>query len=105
MSETQQKKESVLDVLKLGVRTWNAEMRWLIKSALTRFEINRLEKELNREYGTLGRIAESPRGKMDEKELSLKQIEFLKEEIATLRGELVRDREERMSKLREENQG
>lgn len=93
--------ESVLDVFLLGVKTWLAEVGWLTRSLLGRFEIGRLEKELEREYATLGRIAEAPRGKKEEKDLCLKQIDFLKDEIATLKGELARDREDRMAKLRD----
>ena len=100
MSDMTQKTESVLDIFLLGLRTWAEEMKWLVKSVLGKFEISRLEKELEQEYGMLGRIAETPRGKKEEKELCLKQISFLKEEIETLRTELERDREERMSKLR-----
>jgi uncharacterized small protein (DUF1192 family) len=93
--------ESVLDVFLLGVKTWLAEVKWLGRSVLGRFEIGRLEKELEREYAALGRIAEAPRGKMEEKELCLKQVAFLKDEIATLKQELARDREDRMAKLRD----
>lgn len=101
MSDTH-KNETVLDVFLLGLKTWLAEVKWLIRSLFGKFEISRLEKELEREYGTLGRIAESPRGQKDAKELCLKQISFLKEEIETLKEELARDREERMSALREQ---
>ena len=101
MNEMRRENESVLDIFLLGLKTWMAEIKWLAKSVLTRFEISRLEKELEQEYGNLGRIAETPRGKKEEKELSLKQIDFLKEEIETLRTELAQDREERMAKLRE----
>jgi len=101
MSNTNNGNESVLENFQLGLKTWLAEIQWLGKSLLTRFEISRLEKELNQEYGNLGRIAETPRGRKEEKELSLKQIDFLKEEIETLRSEAARDREERMAKLRE----
>ncbi|MBC17823.1 conserved protein of unknown function [Pseudodesulfovibrio profundus] len=94
--------DSVLEVFTLGLKTWVAEIKWLGKSILTRFEISRLEKELEQEYGNLGRIAEAPRGRKAEKEMSLRQIDFLKEEIETLKDELIRDREERMSKLREQ---
>jgi hypothetical protein len=92
--------ESIVDVFLLGLKTWLAEMAWLTRSVLGRFEIGRLEKELEQEYGNLGRIAEQPRGRKEDKELCLRQIDFLKEEIATLRDELARDREARMSKLR-----
>ena len=94
--------DSVLEVFTLGLKTRVAEIKWLGKSILTRFEISRLEKELEQEYGNLGRIAEAPRGRKAEKEMSLRQIDFLKEEIETLKDELIRDREERMSKLREQ---
>ncbi|QJB56247.1 hypothetical protein [Pseudodesulfovibrio sp. zrk46] len=101
MTDARNGNESVLEIFQLGLRTWLAEMQWLSKSLLTRFEISRLEKELNREYGVLGRIAEAPRGKKEDKEQSLRQIDFLKEEIETLKNDAARDREERMSKLRE----
>jgi uncharacterized small protein (DUF1192 family) len=92
--------ESVMDVFLLGLRTWLAEMGWLTRSVLGRFEIGRLEKELEREYATLGRIAEQPRGRKEEKEQCLGQIGFLREEIETLKAELARDREARMRPLR-----
>ncbi len=94
--------DSVLDIFLLGLKTWLVEIKWLTRSVLGRFEISRLEKELEREYGILGRIAEMPRGKKEEKELCLRQIAFLKEEITTLRDELSRDHENRMAKLRDE---
>jgi len=102
MSE-QPQNESVLDIFLLGIKTWLAEIKWLAKSLLTRFEISRLEKELNQEYGILGRIAETPRGKKEDKELCLKQIEFLKEEIETLKSELADAREAHMSNLRNQH--
>jgi uncharacterized small protein (DUF1192 family) len=100
MMDTQPQKETAMDIFLLGLKTWLAEMKWLTRAQLGKFEISRLEKELDREYGILGRIAETPRGKKDEKELCLRQIAFLKEEIATLRDELAGDREERMKKIR-----
>lgn len=75
------------ETLKLGLSTWWREVKKLLGSGMRRFEISRLEKQLEEEYVTLGHIAESPRGKKQEKELCLKQIAFLKEEIETLRGE------------------
>jgi len=94
--------ESILDIFLLGLKTWLAEVKWLGRTVLGRFEIGRLEKELQREYASLGRIAEAPRGRMEDKDLCLKQIAFLKEEIETLRAELARDREERMAGLRKD---
>ncbi len=102
MSE-QPTNESVLDIFLLGLKTWLAEVSWLFKSLLGRYEISRLEKELNREYGILGHITEMPKGKKEDKELCLKQIAFLKEEIETLKSELAGDREERMKNIRRES--
>ncbi len=104
MNETP-RNESVMGIFLLGIRTWLEEIKWLSRSVLGRFEISRLEKELNREYGILGRIAENPRGKMDDKALCLGQITFLKEEIDTLKRDLALDREERMKKLRTGDRG
>lgn len=98
--DNQPQKDSVMDIFLLGLKTWLAEVKWLTRAQLGKFEVSRLEKELEREYGMLGRIAEAPRGKKEEKELCLKQIDFLKEEIATLKKELAGDREERMKKVR-----
>lgn len=100
-----QPKETVMSIFRLGLKTWLAEMKWLARSLSGRFEVGRLEKELEREYGILGRIAEAPRGQMAEKELCLKQIAFLKEEIAALKEELANDREERMKHVRREDGG
>ncbi|WP_238528158.1 hypothetical protein [Pseudodesulfovibrio mercurii] len=94
-----------MDIFWLGLKTWWAEMKWLARSLSGRFEVGRLEKELEREYGILGRIAEAPRGRMEEKELCIKQIAFLKEEIEALREELANDREERMKRVRREDGG
>ncbi|BCS88823.1 hypothetical protein [Pseudodesulfovibrio sediminis] len=99
MSDTTQN-ETVMEIFLLGLKTWLAEIKWLVRSLFGKFEVSRLEKELKREYGILGHIAEAPRGKKAEKELCLKQIEFLKEEIATLKSELAGDREKRMNDLR-----
>lgn len=79
-----------VDVLKHGLRVWAGEMRTLGAGLRTRFEISRLEKRLEQEYAHLGRIAEKPRGRKDDKELALQQIAFLKEEIEQLEAELAR---------------
>lgn len=97
--------DSILDIFLLGIKTWLAEITWLGKSLLGRYEVSRLEKELDREYGILGHITEKPQGKKDAKELCLKQIAFLKEEIETLKSELAADREERMKNLRPQSKG
>lgn len=98
--DKQSQSKTVMGVFLLGLKTWLAEMKWLVRAQFGKFEVSRLEKELEREYGILGRIAEAPRGRKEEKELCLKQIAFLKEEIATLKQELAGDREERMKNVR-----
>ncbi|WP_319582504.1 hypothetical protein [uncultured Pseudodesulfovibrio sp.] len=103
MSEHPQ--ETVMDIFILGLKTWVAEVKWLVRSLAGRFEVGRLEKELDREYGILGRIAEAPRGKKADKELCLKQIAFLKEEIDALKEELANNREEGMKQNRREDGG
>jgi hypothetical protein len=98
-----QPRETVMDIFMLGLRTWLAEFKGLVRSLSGRFEVGRLEKELEREYGILGRIAEAPRGRKAEKELCLKQIAFLKEEIDALKDELANDRKERMKRVRQQD--
>lgn len=80
--------KSLSDTVKLGLSTWWRETKKLLSGTSRHFEISRLEKQLEEEYVHLGRIAEAPRGRKQEKELCLKQIAFLKEEIATLREEV-----------------
>lgn len=87
--------EGVFDNLVYGLRVWLREMQWMGKTSMRRFEIGRLEKQLKEEYVHLGRIAEAPRGRKEEKERTLKQIQFLKEEIAALEEDLECSREER----------
>lgn len=84
--------EGILDNIVFGLRVWLKEMKWMSKASMRRFEISRLEKQLEEEYVHLGRIAEAPRGKKEEKDLVLKQIKFLKDEIATLEQELEQNR-------------
>ena len=98
--DRQPQRDTVMDIFMLGLKTWLAEIKWLVRSLMGRFEIGRLEKELEREYGMLGRITETPRGRQEEKQLCLKQIDFLREEIETLKRELADDREARMAKVR-----
>lgn len=86
--ETCQAPRDFLCVLLQGFKVWARELGRMVGTSMRRFEISRLEKQLEEEYGLLGRIAEAPRGKMKEKEQSLNQIAFLKEEIETLRNEL-----------------
>jgi hypothetical protein len=94
-----------LAVFRIGLSVYWSELRWLGVSLLRRYEISRLAKRLREEYTRLGRVAEAPRGKMPEKELCLKQIAFLKEEMATLEKELEARRMERVNLLRRRAEG
>ncbi|KAB1439103.1 hypothetical protein [Pseudodesulfovibrio senegalensis] len=87
--------DGILDNLIFGLKVWLDEIRWMGKTSLRRFEIGRLEKQLEEEYVHLGRIAEAPRGRKEEKERTLGQIKFLKEEINTLQEELEQGDKER----------
>lgn len=91
----------ILDNFRLGLSVWTSEMKWLATSLVRRFEISRLAKRLDEEYTRLGRVAEAPRGRMAEKELCLKQIAFLKDEMAALQDELEARRTARLNRLRE----
>ncbi len=87
--------DGIIDNLVFGFKVWLDEIRWMGKTSLRRFEIGRLEKQLEEEYVHLGRIAEAPRGRKEEKERILRQIRFLKEEIGTLEDELEQGKQER----------
>lgn len=76
----------VLDSVRCGLDVWKREVGRLLKGLHLRWEISRLEKRLAEEYTVLGRIAEAPRGRGKEKELCIRQIAFLKDEIERLRN-------------------
>lgn len=82
--------DGLFDNLVFGLKVWLDEMRRMGKTSLRRFEIGRLEKQLEEEYAHLGRIAEAPRGRKEEKERALQQIQFLKDEIELLTEEMER---------------
>lgn len=88
------------ETMRLGIMVWASEMKWLATSLLRRFEISRLAKRLQEEYTRLGQVAETPRGKKQEKDLILKQISFLKEEIRILEDDLEARRMQRVNELR-----
>lgn len=89
-----------IEIIRLGVTVWLSEMKWLGYSLLRKFEISRLAKRLQEEYTRLGTVAEAPRGKKQAKELCLKQISFLKDEIKLLEDELEATRMQRVNELR-----
>lgn len=90
----------LVEIIRLGVTVWLSEMKWLGYALLRKFELSRLAKRLKEEYTRLGTVAEAPRGKKQEKELCLKQISFLKDEMKILEEELEARRMQRVNKLR-----
>ncbi len=90
----------LLETVRLGICVYASEMKWLGRALLKKFEISRLAKRLEEEYTRLGRLTENPKRKKQEKELCLKQLSFLKDEIETLKSELEARRIQRVNKLR-----
>lgn len=95
-----------------GLRVLGGEIKWLALKGLRSLEIRQMEKRLAEEFQALGRaVAQSLDGAAesasapldDEARLSLKQIAFLNEEVAFLRKERDRLREDLLRK-RSENQ-
>lgn len=93
-----------LGTLRLGLRVLGSELHWIFLRGLRELEILQLRKRLNQEYLALGRCAEhmaqveadkaeAARIRRDH-ELSLRQVSFLKQEIALLRVEKERSRGE-----------
>ncbi len=83
------------DNLATGLKVVGSELRWIVLGRVRAFEIRQLGRRLEREFETLGRLAEPVLAAHDAKtiktlssdagvNLCLKQIEFLREEIAQL---------------------
>lgn len=101
----------MLGNLLTGLRVLGGEMKWLALKGLRSLEIRQMEKRLAEEFQALGRAvagaldgaAESESAPLDdEARLSLKQIAFLNEEVAFLRKERDRLREDLLQKRRED---
>ncbi len=90
----------VLESLRLGISVWLSEMTWLGSSLYKQFMISRLVKRLQEEYTNLGKAVENEEAQSSEKEICLKQISFLKDEIHTLENELEAQRIQRVNMLR-----
>ena len=90
----------LVETMRLGLQVYASEMRWLGYALLRRFEISRLAKRLDEEYTRLGHLSVSPTENAQDKELSHKQISFLKDEIAILENELEARRILRVNTLR-----
>ena len=93
------------DNLVTGLKVLASELRWMVIGRLRAFEIRQLRHRLKNEYETLGRLAEpvmaaTEAGKRPtlsaetrrDADLSLKQIDFLREEIDLLEDERRRSR-------------
>lgn len=90
--------------LTTGLKVVASELRWIVAGRVRAFEIMQLRRRLEREYEALGRLAEPQlaalragaeadlSGLGRDADLCLKQIEFLREEIALLDGDRRRSR-------------
>lgn len=88
-----------------GFKVLASETKWVFIKGVRRWEIRQMEKRLTEEYQTLGKsYAESqakgglfdPRA--SDNDLTLKQITFLREEIAHLEHDLTATRAEYVAK-------
>lgn len=89
----------------LGLKVLASELTWLFLVALRNWEIAQLRKRLRQEYHALGMIEAAEAGLelakndqelsiFDEKELAVKQIAFLLDEIEYLKARLKEERTE-----------
>jgi hypothetical protein len=87
----------------LGLRVVGSELKWLFLRILRNWEISQLRRRLEQEYALLGRteaeaagldVSASPARThiFDEKELALKQIAFLLDEIGFLSTQIQEER-------------
>lgn len=96
---------SWLDAMRIGLSVLCSELKWMILRALRTWEISQLRKRLRQELFNLG-MAEAALAGLDleqaqaqpnifnEKELSLKQISFLTDEIKFLTNQMDAQRQE-----------
>lgn len=99
-----QENSGPLDVLRLGLLVLASELRWIVLRGLRELEIRQMRKRLNQEYLILGRCAErmarAGAGTAEaeqirrDSDLSLRQVAFLKQELALLGDERERSRGE-----------
>ena len=97
-----------LKTIRLGLLVLFSELQWMTLLAIRNWEISQLRKRLNQELHGLG-LVEAAMAGLDvpqedagedffiEKELSLKQISFLSEEIKHLSSQLESERKEYVS--------
>ena len=96
---------SLIDAIRLGLLVVFSEIKWLVLLAFRNWEISQLRKRLNQELHGLG-LAEAamtgleiPRESLredifNEKDLALKQVSFLSDEIKHLTAQLEIERQE-----------
>jgi hypothetical protein len=96
---------SLTGVIRLGLLVLFSEIKWMILLAFRNWEIAQLSRRLNQELHSLGlaeasmagldvAAAEPPTDIFNEKDLALKQISFLSEEIKHLATQLDAERQE-----------
>lgn len=95
----------VLLPLKTGYKLLLSETKWIFLKTIRRWEIRQLQKRLGQEYQTLGQSfaeAQLQDTTFDpcstENDLTLRQILFLRDEVAHLENELVASRAEYVTK-------
>lgn len=96
---------SMIDAIRLGLLVVFSEIKWLVLLAFRNWEISQLRKRLHQELHNLGLAEaaitgleipwESPRSEIfNEKDLALKQVSFLADEIKHLTSQLEVERQE-----------
>jgi hypothetical protein len=91
--------------LTLGLVVLCSELKWIFIVCLRKWEISQLQKRLSQEFRNLGMVeavtsgldiakAQQQLNIFDEKELALKQISFLLDEIQYLSSQLTEERQE-----------
>jgi len=96
---------SLINAIRFGLLVVFSEIKWLVLLALRNWEISQLRKRLNQELHGLG-LAEAAHAGLDvpreslqddifnEKDLALKQVSFLSDEIKHLTAQLETERQE-----------
>lgn len=93
--------DNLLNPVLNGFKVIASETKWVFVKGIRRWEIKQMEKRLAEEYQTLGKNCAATYAKGDDfdpkssdNDLALKQIEFLREEIAHLEQDLAATRSE-----------
>ncbi|THB66176.1 MAG: hypothetical protein D6E12_11175 [Desulfovibrio sp.] len=110
--------DSLVGNVMLGLKVVGGELKWLVQRGVRSFELKQLRKRLLDEYTFLGQLTAhrlnqaeplDPEAITDEAlardenvQLAIKQIDFLREEIALLQGEQQTKREAMLASRRKQ---